>query len=179
MKEVPGDGGETVEGVRPKTVRGPTSPTAQEIEEHEAIGHAIYRDWCGHCVRARGIMEPHKEVESKDDALPTLALDYFYFHEEEKGLPHLQVKDSKSKMCWASPVPAKGNDTFAVNFVMGILDEVGYNRLIMKSDNEPSVKALKSAIKEVSKAEILLEESKTGDHQSNGLVEPAVRESKR
>lgn len=68
------------------------------------------------------------------------AIDYFYFREEEKGRPDLQVKDSKSKMCWASPVPARGNDAFAVNFVM-ILDEVGYSRLIMKSDDEPSVKA--------------------------------------
>ena len=75
------------------------------------------------------------------------------------------------------PIPAKGNDAFAVNFVLGILDEVGHNRLILKSDNEPSKKALKLQVKGVSsKMDVILEESKTGDHQSNGLAKVAVRD---
>ena len=74
------------------------------------------------------------------------------------------------------PIPAKGNDAFAVNFVLGILDEVGHNRLILKSDNEPSIKALKAQVKGASKMDVTLEESKTGDHQSNGLAEVAVRD---
>ena len=179
-----GDGTEEIEGQRPKVLRSPTTPTAEEIEEHEALGHAVHRTWCGHCMRARGMHEQHREVEHRDDALPTLHMDYFFFNEKdddnkEHGLPHLQVKDSVSKMCWASPVPAKGADAFAVNFIMGVLEEIGYPKLILRSDNEPSIKALKSAVKEASKLNIILEESKTGDSPSNGAAEVAVRETKR
>ena len=179
-----GDGVEEVEGQRPKVLRSPLTPTAEEIEEHEALGHTIHRTWCGHCMRSRGMVEQHREVEHRDDAIPTLHMDYFFFNEKdednrEHGLPHLQVKDSFSKMSWASPVPAKGVDPFAVNFVIGILEEIGYPKLILRSDNEPSIKALKSAVKEASKLNIILEESKTGDSPSNGAVEVAVRETKR
>eukprot|EP00435_Cladocopium_sp_Y103_P060007 s42_g21.t1 len=59
-------------------------------------------------------------------------------------------------------------------------DKVGYKRLIMRSDNEPSIKALKSAVKAaVSGVEVVLEESKTGDSRSNGMIESAVKECKR
>eukprot|EP00435_Cladocopium_sp_Y103_P058382 s729_g20.t1 len=95
-------------------------------------------------MRARGLLEQHREVELEEKGLPTLWVDYFYFSEQEEGLPHLQVKDDHTGMLWASPVPAKGNDNFAINFQLEVLDEVGYKRLIMRSDNEPSIKALKS-----------------------------------
>ena len=81
-------------------------------------------------------------------------------------------------MCWSSAVPSKGADPFAVNFVLNILDEVGYRKLVMKSDNERSIKLLKSAVKAASKMDIVLEESKTGDSQANGLAEVSVRETK-
>ena len=43
-----------------------------------------------------------------------------------------------------------------------------YQRLVLKSDNEASIKALKDAVeKGISGVEVLLEESKTGDSQSN------------
>ena len=143
------------------------------------IGHSVHRSWWGHCMMARGLMEQHRQAKHEERAVPTFCLDYFFFGEENKGLPHLQFKDDRSEMCWASPIPAKGNDAFAVNFVLGTLNEVGYNRLILKSDNEPSIKALKAQVKGASKMDVTLEESKTGDHQSNGLAEVAVRETKR
>ena len=171
---------EASEGRKPKALRSPLTPTLEEIEEHEMTGHAIHRSWCGHCMRSRGLTEQHQKSTFEDKGLPTLSIDYFYFGNQDEGLPHLQVKDSHSGMCWASPVPAKGDDRFAVNFLLGILDEVGYNRLIFKSDNEPAIKSLKSAVKAATKGvEIVLEESKTGDSQSNGQVESSVRETKR
>ena len=87
-----GDGTEEVEGRRPKVLRSPTTPTAEEIEEHEALGHAVHRTWCGHCMRARGMVEQHRDVEHRDDAVPTLHMDYFFLNEKdednkEHGLP--------------------------------------------------------------------------------------------
>eukprot|EP00973_Karenia_brevis_P039813 5495196-Karenia_brevis.AAC.1 len=28
-------------------------PTEQEVKEHYEMGHAVYRNWCGLCVRAK------------------------------------------------------------------------------------------------------------------------------
>ena len=86
-----------------------------------------------------------------------------------------QIRRASCRLCrsrmstrfvWASVVPAKGVDLYAV----------------LKSDNESSIKALKSAIKEGIKSVeivIVMEEGKTGDSQSNGSCEVAVRETKR
>ena len=43
-----------------------------------------------------------------------------------------------------------GSDQFAVDFMLGVLDECGYKCIILKSDNEPSIKALKAKVKEAS-----------------------------
>ena len=170
----------------PKRLRSPKSPTQEEIDEHEVTDHTTYRTWCGHCVRARGLRERHVKVsedEKAQRAFPMISLDYFWKgandREREHELPSLQVKDEHSGMTWACVVPAKGPDRFAVDYVLGILDECGYKRIILKSDNEPAIKSLKTKVKEVAKVEIVLEEGKTGDKPSTGAVEVSVRESKR
>ena len=175
-----------LEARAPKLLRSPNSPTEQEIEEHEAMGHSIHRSWCGHCIRARGLTEQHvsqPEEELKEKALPTISIDYYFFgattREQESELPGLQVKDSHTGMLWASTVPAKGPDPFAVNFVQGCIEETGYTRIILKSDNEVAIRALKQKVKESAKVEIVPEESKTGDKQASGSVESAVKETKR
>ena len=54
---------EASEGRRPKLLKPPTAPTLEEVEEHESLGHSTRRSWCGHCVRARGLMEQHRKQE--------------------------------------------------------------------------------------------------------------------
>ena len=106
---------------------------------------------------AEPLMERHTQQKEESEGLPVLAMDYFFFFsKDEQGLPHLQVRDSHTNMCWSSAVPAKGADPFAVNFVLNILDEVGYRKLVMKSDNERSIKSLKSAVKAASKMDMCL-----------------------
>ena len=153
---------EASEGLKPKVLKSPGDPSPEEIEEHEMMGHSVHRTWCGHCMRSRGLMEKHvqQKAEDKSQSIPTLGIDYFYFGKDEEGLPHLQVRDGHSGMSWASPVPAKGNDPFAVNFMLGVLDEVGYKRLVLKSDNEPAIKALKSSVKDSSKVDIILKQDR-------------------
>ena len=99
--------------------------------------------------------------------------------EPEGELPSLQVKDEYTGYMWCSVVPAKGADNYAVNFVIQCLEESGYRRLVLKSDNENSIKFLKEAVKKgIKTVEIVLEESKTGASQANGACEVAVRETK-
>ena len=167
----------------PKKLRDPGAPTQEEIDDHEASGHVVHRSWCGHCLRARGLVERHHLQGGEDRAIPTISLDYYYYgkrdRDQERELPGLQVKDEHSGTVWSSVVPAQGVDQYAINFVMACLNECGYTRVIMKSDDEPAIKALKEAVKGATKVEVILEEAKTGDHQANGAVEQAVNETKK
>lgn len=52
--------------------------------------------------------------------------------------------------------------------------------MILKSDNENSIKSLKDGIKKgLSGVEVIMEESKKGDSRANGSCEAAVKETKR
>ena len=162
---------------RPRVARNVNTPTAQELDEHLASGHAVHRSWCGHCMRARATFARHQPVprdeESED---PIISMDYFFYGEKEGETANLQVKDQRSKMTWATTVPVKANHLFAVNFVLSCLNETGYRRVILKSDNEPSIIALKREVKTAAKdIEIVLTEAPTGDHYANGSIEVAVR----
>ena len=56
----------------------------------------------------------------------------------------------------------------------------GYRRVVLKSDGEPSIKALKEEVRsKASGIEVVVRETRTGDKRSNGTAEVAERETKR
>ncbi len=55
------------------------------------------------------------------------------------------------------------------------LEQLGHRRIILKSDNEPAILALKEAVRREGGLEIVLEEVLVNDHQANGVVENAVK----
>ena len=52
---------------------------------------------------------------------------------------------------------------------------LGYNKIILKSNNEPAIVALKQAIKTERSEEIIMEESPVGESASNGEIENAIK----
>jgi hypothetical protein len=67
-------------------------------------------------------------------------------------------------------VKEKGVNSFAVKMLAKILTSTGYRRVIVKSDQEPAIMALKEAVKrEVElEVEIAFEESPVSEHESDG-----------
>ena len=67
---------------------------------------------------------------------------------EEEMQPTLDVFDDDKESCWALGVEQKGVTEGIVKYVAGILDQSGYRgqKLTMKSDQEPSILALKKAV---------------------------------
>ena len=51
------DGGE--EGREVKVRKRPATVSQKEVEEHNAQGHILFRDWCAHCVRGSAQDDPH------------------------------------------------------------------------------------------------------------------------
>ncbi len=88
--------------------------------------------------------------------------------EEEKGMPIVVLKDERTKMITAKAVPSKGVDAHAVDSVRKALEQLGHKSILMKSDNEPAMLAMKEAVRRESKLEMVLEDGPASDHQANG-----------
>ena len=43
----------------------PTTPSKEEVEEHNLLGHVQYRSWCAVCVASRGVGQRHTAVEEQ------------------------------------------------------------------------------------------------------------------
>ena len=85
----------------------------------------------------------------------------------------------------AAVVPQKGVHPFAVKTVMSFIDETGYSRMMWQTDGEPAIVALMRAVRrELGKGErepvevqpqMAMRQSPKSSHQSNGVVEAAVK----
>ena len=77
--------------------------------------------------------------------------------EEDKGMPMLVLKDSRTKVTLARVVPKKGRDQYAIERLQKDIANLGYKKMILKSDNEPAIVALKEAVKREREQDIILE----------------------
>ena len=78
------DGEEEVAAPDWRVKAGPRSkPTQREKEEHEAT-HVPFRDWCAHCMMARGRTHHHIVKQKCEDQSrrPIIAMDYFFMRME-------------------------------------------------------------------------------------------------
>jgi hypothetical protein len=98
--------------------------------------------------------------------------------EDEAGLSPVVVgHDRTSESLWAMVVEAKGVNDSSVKWTKERIDESGYlgTRIVFKSDQEESIKALKRAVAIKRQADTTMIESPVRDSKSNGSVERAVR----
>ena len=156
----------------------------EEREEHELLGHVQYRSWCRHCAAARGVGQQHTlqhrqlSEDPMNATVPEIVLDYYFMGEESETAPHIVVKDRKSSAYFSSSLDSKTSQ-YAVAFVAGAIQELGYNRILVKSDNEPSIKRLKERVSEcLPGVECVPKEALVGDSRANGSAENAVKHMK-
>ena len=170
------------EAAEESTAKGlsvPIRPTPQMIENHRAGGHVPFRSWCPACVRGRGRSFQHHLTENSEEQVPTISIDYGFFGSQEAtstDSPVIVAKDRKSKRIWAYPVPAKGVHPYALKCLVEALNQSGYKKVILKSDQENPITALARRAKEEWQGEIILENSPKGESKSNGEIERAVQE---
>ena len=88
----------------------------------------------------------------------------------------LVLKDSRSEVALSRVVPKKGKDTYAIERLQKYIANLGYKKLILKSDNEVAIVALKEAVKRERDQDIVLEESPAYDFMGNGEVEKQTQE---
>ena len=81
------------------------------------------------------------EEEERERTTPIVALDYCFLTQENADtFPILICRDSRSGQEGATCCERKGS------FLIGFIKELGFCRIILKCDNEPSTKALRDAV---------------------------------
>ena len=180
---------EEAAAVNPRVARRPAAPTKAMVLAHE-LHHADYRDWCEHCVAGKGVTHQHKQVEREHD-MAEFSIDYGFMTSEgvmdydrnveeaerSGATPVLVGYDHQSKGIWAMVVDNKGPTASSVQWLTEKIDKAGCKgvKIVLRSDQEESIKALKKAVAIKRQAETVMLESPVRDSRANGAAERAIR----
>ena len=142
---------EDVEESEPvKKLVAPTAPTATDREEHTTCGHAVFRTWRRECCIGRGRMHQHR-AGGRETAIPAIAIDYGYLNERDDQLQETAIapiwvsKGDRDRWIGAAIVPTKGADEYAVAELKNDVCGRGFAEVLVRSDNEPAILALKES----------------------------------
>ena len=160
-----------------KKLIDPRKPSAEEVEDHYRT-HLAYRNWCPHCIRGKGKDMDHRKGADEERGLGEYSFDYA-FPGDEMGfkLTILVGKERNTGMLMATTVPMKGTTgRFSADKVVEFIAECGDagGDIIIKTDQEASIKALVRDIVDIGKRTIV-EEAPKGSKGSNGIVERGVQ----
>ena len=167
---------EEIEESTTKVTRGPTVPSKWEKERHE-VTHVPFRSWCSVCVAGRGVKAPHKLRKRGEDELPRFSMDYGFLGQQGQDTAVLFVmKEIGTGMTMAMIVPKKGlSDDWIPRRISGFVRTFGYKKIIIRSDNEPAIVALRKAVATLCEEQVLEEDAIKGESQTNGLAEVGIR----
>ena len=164
-----------------RNIRDPGQPTAKEHQEHMTT-HRPYRSWCKFCVIGRGVNAPHKRSDAQDDleGVPHVSMDHGFLGDgdsEDRVSPVIVIRERRHKMRWAMLVPRKGTEfPWIAKRAAKFIDQLGHNRVTLRSDNEPAIEALAREIAQARQdgSQTVPERPPVGESQSNGIIECAV-----
>ena len=173
---------------QPKMPKVPKGPTKKERQEHEAL-HIQYRSWCRHCVRGRARNKHHMrqgqgEQQEKEQETTRISMDYFFMSEEDRKAsenPLFVMIDEKQEYRFMRAAGKKGAGEEVDWLIEDAVQELkawGYQggddqRIIMKSDNEPAIVALREKVGRRLGGVIIPEGPARGESSSNGKIEEA------
>ena len=125
------------------------------------------------------------KAEKKQLSTPVISLDYFFLGLTDSTgdgtTPTLALCDGHTTYSLGLVVPRKRPVPYAVRGVCVFLQELGYTRMVLKSDGEPSITALVTAVQKEwagdsnnFQRQLIPRTSPVDDHASNGAVEAMV-----
>ena len=181
-------------GRQPVELPVPSPPSEVERLLHE-LTHLPYAPWCEACVRGRGRDLPHFGLQVGDSGAldharlrPTICFDWFDIAgsteagERAEGVTQaLLVIDSETGYVAAIPTPSKGAEGYPhlTKMIVTFLKLMRHEKVVLKSDQEPAIRALIAEVKEAWPHRALVEESPLYSSQSNGRAERAIQTVRR
>ena len=180
---------EEVTARNPRVVRRPAAPTKAMVLAHE-VHHADYREWCEHCVAGKGVSHKHSASREESSGVE-FSVDYAFMTAdgqvgykedlEEECLvgasPVIVGYDHGSRSIWAMAADRKGATDSSMKWLDNKINESGHSgtKIVLKSDQEESIIALKKAVAIRRQSETVMIESPVRDSRANGSAERAVR----
>lgn len=178
-----------------KTKPIPVLPSEATRTTHMCV-HCPPRSWCEHCVKGFAMEDPHKRRDKSKHNIPEIQMDYMFVgsasrkdkkdkkdakgsadqakentnSEEEKIICAIHVVDVVS-LCRMVMVCNKGLVDHVSKAIVDFLKEVGRSKVVIRSDNEPAIKALVDDVVRNREDETLVEEIPPGNSQTVGTVE--------
>ena len=160
-------GATEAQSARPEIV--PVLPSEAEVEQHE-LTHLPFRSWCRHCARAKGKECPHHESGLGSES--KFATDYMFMGEDGTPITILAGYDALAKALFANVVPCKGTSHgYAERALARNVLSTGHQKVILQSDQEPSIIDVKHMAGPHIPTEIVYEESPVGDCNANENIE--------
>ena len=141
---------EPLEAEIPRVRMNPKNPTSREKQEHEASGHLFTGvGWCAACFE--GVGGQHRiellEEEERERTTPIVAFDYVFLTQENADTFQILIcRDSRYGQTGATCCERKGPTAYSISFLGGFIKDLGFRRIILKCDNEPSTNALEDAV---------------------------------
>ena len=131
---------------RAVTIPAPEMPSREAVESYQ-LTHIPFAPWCRACTAGRGREAPHFRHSGSEEtaaATPVVSLDCFFLGltdstAGEGTTPTHVLCDGNTTYSLGLMVPRKGPVPHAVRGVCVFLQELGYTRMILKSDGEPSI----------------------------------------
>ncbi len=166
----------------PRAITSPIRPSAEAIEQHFIAGHVDYRNWCPVCVMAKGREDSHprRQEDDEDDrsGLPIVSMDYNEMNESAEDPQKVIIgKDEVTGNVFAHNIIAKGlADDWVCKRIVQDLEEFGRNDIILKTDGEPSIKAVQNRIQALRQGRTVPRNPPAYNPQSNGPCEKAVQD---
>ena len=163
-----------------KPFRSPTAPTAAERAAH-ASTHLPYRSWCDECVAGRRDNPAHKPIDCQENSVHEVMMDYCFLRrgDETELVTVLVLKERQSRAIQAWVVPNKStilDQGAAAERASEGIRRFGFReKVIIKTDNEPAILALRDLIMAKLQISVLEEEPQPHESQSNGAVENCVK----
>ena len=118
------------------------------------------------------------DEEERERTTPMVAFDDgFLTQDSADTFPILICRDSRYGQTGATCCERKGPTAHSASFLIGFIKDLGFRRVIVKCDNEPSTNAYQEAVIHACVGvEVIPQGPPEGDHMANGCVEMAVRE---
>ena len=161
----------------PKLLRDPGAPTEEEIEVHNTT-HLPFRSWCPSCVAGKAKDKPHHRITDSNNAIPVIVFDYCFLGTDDakENLAIQVMLDTRSHMMFAHVVPRRGMiDEHGAEEMVKDLDQLGYEEVILKCDEEPALMNVQNTVKIRRRRKTITENSPVGDSRANGKAERAVQ----
>ena len=130
-------------------------PSKAEVEAH-SVSHLPFRRWCSACVRGRGLRWVTAKSAQKRSTQSRYQRVLWTMDSsgslKTEHTTHFQcsfiVRDRRSNGIWSQPVSAKGvAHPYPAKALLADLDVMCYERVILKSDQEPGVVTLCESVK--------------------------------